>query len=101
MSASDSASALTPLQKIRAFFTGTQPILLDPYQQPQPQQREPTSTILVGPQLRVVRNNFGTTSNGGKQTQRRRKQQQKLKHKRYSSRYKKKSKSRRNKSFKN
>jgi hypothetical protein len=61
--------------------------------QPQPQQRQPTSTILVGPQLRVVSNNF--RNNGGKRTQRRRKQQRKLKHKRYSSRYKRKSKSRR------
>jgi len=61
--------------------------------QPQPQQRQPTSTILVGPQLRVVSNNF--RNNGGKRTQRRRKQQRKMKHKRYSSRYKRKSKSRR------
>ena len=61
--------------------------------QPQPQQRQPTSTILVGPQLRVVSNNF--RNNGGKRTQRRRKQQRKMKHTRYSSRYKRKSKSRR------
>ena len=63
-----------------------------PQPQPQPQQRQPTSTILVGPQLRVVSNNF--RNNGGKRTQRGRKQR-KLKHKRYSSRYKRKSKSRR------
>jgi len=81
-------------QRFRALFAPDASQTL-----PQSQQREPTSTILVGPQLHVVRNNFGTK--GGKQTQRRQKQQRKLKHKRYSSLYKKKSKSRRNKSFKN
>ena len=90
--AEDKETARKMIEERKAEFMRNRP---QPQQQPQPQpqQRQPTSTILVGPQLRVVSNNF--RNNGGKRTQRRRKQQRKLKHKRYSSRYKKKSKSRR------
>ena len=88
----DKETARKMIEDRKAEFMRNRP---QPQQQPQPQpqQRQPTSTILVGPQLRVISNNFG--NNGGKRTQRRRKQQRKMKHKRYSSRYKRKSKSRR------
>jgi hypothetical protein len=55
------------------------------YQQHRQQPPPATRTIIAGPQLRVI-----TNANGGKRTQRRQKQQRKMKHKRYSSRYKNK-----------